>query len=417
MTYSDLFDFSTYNIHLLLIGIVVLLAATIPNLLKNKNISEPIIYIAIGVLIFLLGNNYSSIAPLNNVKVIEQITEFVVIIALTNAGLKIKNPFSWKTWKYSFWLLAIAMPLTIVASAFVSSWILGFAPATAILFGSLISPTDPVLAADLQTTKPSQNDISKTRLALTSEAGINDGLAFPFTYFAIFLATRGDHYSEWIGEWFLVDFLLKTIIGVVVGLTLGWILYKIIFPFTSKNQQSNITRGILSLSLTLIPYAVTQMLGGYGFIAVFLAASAFSHREKDVQHMDNLHDFTEEIERIFVALLFVILGIYLGANFPELLNYKLISVALILILVIRPIAGYLSLLGKKISRFEKFVLSFYGIRGVGSIYYLMFALATVNFAESEQLIQLTAITIILSVLVHGISAATIQRKLDKYDVD
>lgn len=416
MTFSELFDFNTYNVHLLLIGIVILLAATIPNLLKNKNISEPIIYIAIGVLIYLLGNNYSSIAPLNNVKVIEEITEFVVIVALTNAGLKIRNPFSWETWRHSFWLLAITMPLTIIASAFISSWILGFAPAAAILYGSLISPTDPVLASDLQTTRPSEKDISKTRLALTSEAGINDGLAFPFTYFALFLATRGNHFSGWIGEWFLVDFLLKTVIGIIVGIALGWLLYKLIFPFTTKNQQSNITRGILSLALTLIPYATTQMLGGYGFIAVFLAASAFSHREKDIRHMDNLHDFTEEIERIFVALLFVILGIYLGANFVDLLNYKLISVALILILIIRPIAGYIALIGKKISNFEKFVLSFYGIRGVGSIYYLMFALGTVSFSESEKLIQLTAVTIILSVLIHGISAATIQKKLDKHDV-
>lgn len=415
MTFSELFDFKTYNIHLLLIGIVVLLAATIPNLLKNKNISEPIIYITIGVAIYFLANNYCSIAPLNNVKVIEEITEFVVIVALTNAGLKIKNPFSWKTWKYSFWLLAITMPLTIIASAFVSTWILGFAPAAAILFGSLISPTDPVLASDLQTTKPSEKDISKTRLALTSEAGINDGLAFPFTYFAIFLATKGAHYSDWIAEWFLVDFVLKTAIGVIIGLSFGWLLYKVIFPFTTRNQQSNITRGILSLALTLIPYAITQMLGGYGFIAVFLAASAFSHREKDTHHMDKLHDFTEEIERIFVALLFVIIGIYLAANFNDLLDYKLISVALILILIIRPVAGYIALIGKKINNFEKFVLAFYGIRGVGSIYYLMFALGEVEFPNSEKLIQLTAITIILSVFIHGISASTIQKKLDKYD--
>ena len=415
MTFSELFDFSTYNVLLLLIGLIILLAAMVPNLLKNKNISEPIIYLAIGILIYLFGNDYNYLASLNDKKVIEEITEFVVIIALTNAGLKIKNPFSWKTWKYSFWLLIITMPLTIIASAFISSWILGFAPAAAILFGSLISPTDPVLASDLQTSKPSEKDISKTRLALTSEAGINDGLAFPFTYFALFLATRGNHYSEWIGEWFLVDFILKTVIGIIMGLVLGWLLYKIVFSCTSKTQQSNISRGILSLALTLLPYAVTQMMGGYGFIAVFIAATAFSHREKDVRHMDNLHDFTEEIERIFVALLFVILGIYIAADFNNLLNYKLIAVALILIMVIRPITGYVALTGKKISHFEKFVLSFYGIRGVGSIYYLMFALNEVQFDESQKLIELTAVTIVLSVCIHGISAATIQKKLDKYD--
>ncbi|MDR6966841.1 NhaP-type Na+/H+ or K+/H+ antiporter [Flavobacterium arsenatis] len=411
-----LFDFSTYNIHLLLIGLVILLAATIPNLLKNKHITEPIIYIAIGTLIYLFGDHYDSIAALNNVKVIEEITEFVVIVALTNAGLKIKNPFSWKTWKYSFWLLLIAMPITMVASAYVSHWILDFTPAAAILFGALIAPTDPVLASDLQTSKPSQQDSSRTRLALTSEAGINDGLAFPFTYFAIFFITKGSNYSQWIANWFWVDFVYKIAMGIIVGLLLGWLLYKMVFKFTSKNQQSKISRGILSLALTLLPYAIAEILGGYGFIAVFLAASAFSHVEKDAKHMDNLHDFTEEIERIFVALLFVVIGIYMASNFSKLSDPKLLLTALILILFIRPIAGWVSLLGKKdISTFEKFTLSFYGIRGVGSIYYLMYALGAATFPESEKLIQLTAVTIILSVFIHGISAITIQKKLDQYD--
>lgn len=416
MATATFFDFSPYNIHLLLIGMVVLLAATIPNVLKNKNITAPIIYIGIGVLIYIFGDHYASIAPLNNVKVIEEITEFVVIVALTNAGLKIKDPFSWTTWKYSFWLLLITMPITIVASAYISHWILDFTPAAAILFGALIAPTDPVLASDLQTTKPSQKDSSKTRLALTSEAGINDGLAFPFTYFAIFLVAKGTDYSQWITEWFWVEFVYKIVAGVIIGLVSGWLLYKVIFRFTSKNQQSKISRGILSLALTLLPYAIAEIVGGYGFIAVFLAATAFSYGEKNAQHMDSLHDFTEEIERIFVALLFVVIGVYMASNITDLMDPKLILTALILILVVRPLAGWISLVGKKgISNFEKFTLSFYGIRGVGSLYYLMYALGQTTFTESQKLIQLTAVTIILSVLIHGISAASIQKKLDQYD--
>ncbi|HEU4497661.1 MAG TPA: cation:proton antiporter, partial [Flavobacterium sp.] len=217
------------------------------------------------------------------------------------------------------------------------------------------------------------------------------------------------------GEWLLVEFLYKTLAGVGIGIFLGWILYKLVFPFTSKSQQTKISRGILSLALTLIPYAIAQIAGSYGFLAVFFAASVFSHREKYSDHMDNLHDFTEEVERIFVALLFVIIGIYMASNRNDLLDIELIITALIIILIIRPIAGWISLLGKKISGFEKFVLSFYGIRGIGSIYYLMYALAAAEFADSEKLIQLTAVTIILSVLIHGISASTIQKKLDRYD--
>lgn len=412
---TELFTFETYNFYLFVIGIITLLAATIPNILGNRNVTAPIIYLFIGVIIYLLSNNYSSIAVINNVDIIKKIAEFVVLISLTNAGLKIKDPFSWLTWKYSFWLLAITMPLTIIASAYVSWWFLGLAPVTAILFGALISPTDPVLASDLQTSRPSKKDLSKTRLALTSEAGLNDGLAFPFTYFALFIAVKGFDYTLWIQEWILVSVLYKITVGVLIGLLSGWLLYQLIFKLTSKNQQSKISKGILSLSLTLLPFAITELLGGYGFIAVFVAASAFSNKERDVLNMDNLHDFTEEIERIFVAFLFVIIGIYMASNIEYLIDYRIILTALTLILIIRPLSGWIALSKTDLNPFEKLVLSFYGIRGVGSIYYLMYALSKTEFEDAQKLTHITAATIILSVFIHGISAAAIQKKLDKND--
>lgn len=415
MNFISQFTIDTHNFHLLVLGIITLLAATVPNILSNRNITAPIIYLFIGVGIYLVGNRYSTIAALNNVDVIKKIAEFVVIVALTNAGLKITNPFSWKSWEYSFWLLLITMPVTIVASAWLGWWVLGLAPASAVLFGALISPTDPVLASDLQTTRPSQDDHSKTRLALTSEAGLNDGLAFPFTYFAILMASEGLDYTNWIVDWFLVEFLYKIIAGVILGWVVGWLLYKLIFTLTSSNQQSKISRGILSLALTLMPYAVTEILGGYGFIAVFIAACAFSNSEKNIMHMDSLHHFTEEIEQIFVAFLFVIIGIYAAANIGDLLNGQIIFIALLIIMIIRPVGGWLALVRSDLNNFEKFVISFYGIRGVGSIFYLTYALSKTEFADAQILTKLTAVTIILSVFIHGISAATIQEKLDKQD--
>ncbi|HEX8561621.1 MAG TPA: cation:proton antiporter [Flavobacterium sp.] len=403
-----------YNLHLILWGMITLLAATIPNLLKSRNITAPIIYMVIGIAIYLFTGNYSALQTFEP-DTIKKICEFVVLISLVNAGLKIRDPFSWRTWKHSFYLLVITMPLTIIAATFVGSWILGLAPASALLFGAIISPTDPVLAADLQTSRPSKKDISKTRLALTSEAGINDGLAFPFVYFALHMAEKGTSYGDWLQQWILIDVFYKVSIGAAIGMLFGWLFYRLIFTLTAKDHHSKISRGILSLSLTLIPYAVTEIVGGYGFIAVFLAACVFSNSEKIIHHMDSLHDFTEEIERIFVAVLFVMIGIFVCANWTQLLDIKIISTALILLLVVRPLFGWLALSRSKLSTFEKFVMSFYGIRGVGSIFYLMYALGQFEFHEAPLLIKLTATTITLSVLIHGISAATIQKRLDDFD--
>jgi NhaP-type Na+/H+ or K+/H+ antiporter len=289
---------------------------------------------------------------------------------------------------------------------------LGLAPAAALLFGAIIAPTDPVLASDLQTSRPSKKDLSKIRLGLTSEAGLNDGLAFPFTYLAIYLASRGNDYSQWLGEWFAVEVLYKIAIGSLIGFLSGWLLYKLIFKITSETHHSKVSRGILSLALTLIPYGLTELLGGYGFIAVFIAACAFSNSEDKGKHMDNLHDFTEEVERIFVTFLFVFVGIYVCDNIEMLWDYQIIGTALILLLIIRPLSGWIAFYKTDLSGFEKFVLSFYGIRGVGSIFYLMYAFQQTGFANAYKLIQVTAVTIVLSVIIHGVSATTIQKKLD-----
>lgn len=401
----------SYNYFLLAAGLITLLAAVIPNVVNKKRLTPPVIYLILGVVIGFTGQEYSDFDVLKHAHIIQRVSEFVVIIALTNAGLKIKEPFAWRTWKYSLRLLLITMPFTIVAAAYAGYWLLGFAPAAAVLFGALISPTDPVLAADFQTSRPSKKDLSKIRLGLTSEAGLNDGLAFPFTYFAIFLAAKGLDYGEWIGNWLYVEVLYKIVAGALIGFGTGWLLYKLIFKITSESHHSRISRGILSLALTLLPYGLAEIAGSYGFIAVFIAACAFSNSEEQAKHMDNLHDFTEEVERIFVAFLFIIIGIYVYSASHALLNFKIIITALVVLFIARPVGGWVALFRTDLTAFEKFVLSFYGIRGVGSVYYLMFAFTQTSFPDSYKLINVTTVIIVFSVLIHGLSAATIQKRL------
>ncbi|MGV3459247.1 MAG: cation:proton antiporter [Flavobacterium sp.] len=352
--------------------------------------------------------------PLKNLELIERITEFVLLVALANAGLKIKEPFSWKTWHYSFRLLTIAMLLTIAAGAFISWKIAGLAPAGALLFGALIAPTDPVLASELQTSEPSKKDTSTIKLGLTTEAGINDGLAFPFVYFAIYAATKGLDFEEWAGGWFIHDFIIKIIIAIGIGLAVGALLCRLVFTSGSRDKISKISRGIISLALMLLPYAVTEIIGGYGFLAVFVAACIFSHREEHAEHMDDLHDFNEELESIVVAIIFIMTGFFIAYHHEILYDTEILAVALLMVFIVRPVAGYLSLLGTKLIPFQKFVLSFYGIRGVGSLYYLAYALTAATFTDAAKLLEITIVTIFMSMLVHGFTARFIQKKIKEY---
>lgn len=402
-----------YILMLLAGGFIALLAATVPVIMEGRAITPPIIYLLIGVGCYFAFTSHD-VDPMKNMESIRRVTEFVVIVALTNAGLKIRKPFLWKTWKYSFRLLIIAMPVTIVAATFLGWWIMGLAPATAMLFGALISPTDPVLASHLQTSQPSEEDTSTIKLGLTSEAGMNDGLAFPFTYFAIMAADKGLNYQEWIGGWFLEYFVLKIIIALAVGAASGWLLSKVVFSIRSKDKLSKISRGILSLSLTLLPYAVCEMLSGYGFIAVFVAACVFSRYEKHDKYMDSLHDFNEEVESLIVAFLFITIGVFMAFNYQKLFELPTIATALLILLVVRPLAGYLSLIKTSLIPFQKFVLSFYGIRGIGSVFYLAYAFTFAKFEDTEDLIGVMMVTIFFSVIIHGVSAKRTHKKIEDY---
>lgn len=411
---TEYFKIDNYIILLLIAGFIALFASIIPVLLRRKHLSAPIAYILIGVIVYIIYHKHE-FHPLEHLSTIKHITEFVILVALMNAGLRIKEPFKWRTWKYSIRLLVITMPLTILAASFLGWWILGMAPATAMLFGALISPTDPVLASELQTSEPGKRDTSLSRLGLTSEAGINDGLAFPFTFFAIFAYQKGLDFQDWAGEWFLHYFLIKIAIGTIIGLASGWLLYHLVFSISNDRTVDRISRGILSVALLLLPYAITEVIGGYGFIAVFLSACMFSSCEKSQEHMNSLHDFNEELESFVVAIIFITIGIFISFHYDIFFKPDILLVSLGMVLIIRPLAGYLSLVNTGLSRFQKFVLSFYGMRGIGSIFYLVYALEAANFENSNKLFAITTATIFFSVIIHGISARTVQKRIKIYD--
>jgi len=141
----------------------------------------------------------------------------------------------------------------------------------------------------------------------------------------------------------------------------------------------------------------------------------FSNYEEHSQHMTSLHNFNEELESFVVAVIFVTTGFFIALNYRIFFDAQIMGVALLMVLVVRPLAGYASLIKTGLNPFQKFVLSFYGIRGIGSLYYLAFALAAASFADSDKLIAVTTATIFISVIIHGISARYIQKRIKKYD--
>ncbi|MFB9236820.1 cation:proton antiporter [Plantactinospora siamensis] len=399
-----------------LANLAALLAGALPRLLEHRPLSMPIAFLGLGMLLFLLPTGLPRPDPLASPTLTQHLTEVGVIVALMGAGLKIDRPFGRRRWSSTARLLAVAMPLCIGAVALLGWWWAGLLPAAALLLGSALAPTDPVLASDVQVGEPTDVEDSEdeVRFALTSEAGLNDGLAFPFVYAAIAIASVGLAPSGWLAHWFAVDVLYKLTVGVGGGLLIGWLLGKLFFRAPSeKLRLAKHAEGFLALAATFLAYGLVEVAGGYGFVAVFMAARAIRAAERSHEFHQVLHDFAEQIERLLTVLLLLLFGGAVVGGLLGPLTWPAAAVGLALVLVIRPLTGWLSLRGAPGRPAEHWVIALFGIRGVGSFYYLAYATAHAHFPQADLLWATVGLVVVVSVVVHGVAATPVMRRLDR----
>ena len=403
------------DVEFALVGLGTLLAGVLPRLLERRPLSMPIAFLALGMVVFLLPINLPAPDPLAHPDLATHLTEIGVIVALMGAGLKIDRPLSWARWSSTWRLLAIAMPLCIAAVALLGWWWAGLVPAAALLLAAALAPTDPVLAADVQVGEPTDVEDSEdeVRFALTSEAGLNDGLAFPFVYAAIAIASTSLAPREWVAHWFAVDVLWKVGVGVGGGLLIGWLLGKLFFRAPSELRLARHAEGFLALAATFLAYGLVEVAGGYGFLAVFVAARAIRAAERTHEFHAVLHDFAEQIERLLTLVLLLLLGGAIVTGLLAPLTWQAATVGLLLVFLIRPVIGWLSLRGAPGRPAEHVVISLFGIRGVGSFYYLAYATTQADFPQAELLWATVGLVVLVSVVVHGVAATPVMQLLDR----
>lgn len=412
---GEIFSFEKYEIGLAVLGLVMLLAAWIPQLFFKRHVTLPFLHLVSGFALFYFFD-FKNLSPFieENRWMWEKLTEIAVILSLLGAGLKIDRSFTFKNWKGTLLLLAITMPLTIFATVFLG-WYIGLPIASAILLGAVLAPTDPVLAADVQVPPPDEDDAkdgNHVRFSLTSEAGLNDSLAFPFTYLAIGAAIYGFGGEDWIGSWFLVNVLYKIVVGCLLGFAIAHFLIKIIFKYPTEKPLAREGLGFIALSILFIAYGGTEVLGGYGFLAVFICALRIKKSVDQHEFHFTLYEFSENLERSGMALILFLLGGLATVLFP-ILTTESFLIAAATIFIIRPLAGWVGLTGCKRPKYERAIISFYGIRGIGSIYYLAYAMGKADFPEMEWIWATVVFIIFCSATVHGFTAMPVMRWLDR----
>lgn len=403
-----------YVLFLLGFGIIVLLVAWLPMALRKLPLSLAILCVAAGIVVFQTGALSFRPNPLRFSTLTEKLTELVVLVSLMGAGLKIDRRIGWKAWSSSWRLIAITMPLTILGVTLMGFYGLGLGLASSLLLGAALAPTDPVLASDVQVGPPRSGEDGEARFALTSEAGLNDGFAFPFVHLAVALAATGGVLKpDLVGHWLAVDAAWRIAAGIavgwVVGKGLGWITFK-----APRARLSGTGDGLVALGATLFAYATAEMAQGYGFLAVFVTALTLRSAERDSEFHEAMHDFAEQVERLLMMLVLVLLGGAIASGLLAPLTWKDAALGLTLLFIVRPLAGWIGLIGAPHSRRERAFVAFFGIRGIGSFYYLSWGLNHGAFQGWARLWAITGFIVLCSIMIHGVTATPLMLKIDRW---
>ncbi len=408
-----------YELVLTIVGAVALVAAWVPAYTSRRPLSLPILLVAVGAGLFLLPLGIAIPAPQQHLDATERLTEISVLVALMGAGLKIDRPFAWRTWMPTWWMLGIAMPMTIGLTALAGAVLGGLAGASALLLGSVLAPTDPVLASDVQVGEPTVDEDApaeedEVRFTLTSEGGLNDALAFPFVYAAIRLAADGPNLAAWFGPWLAWDLVGRIAIGIAAGWVVGRVIGVVAFrPPGLLSALADTPQGFVAIAATLLAYGATELLHGYGFLAVFVAAVVIRGSERHHDFHRELHGFTEQTENLLSVGLLLLLGGSVVSGVLDGLTLGGIAVAVVAVIIIRPLSGLVALSHSRLAGAERATVAFFGIRGFGSVYYLAYALNHQQFPQAERLWAIVILTILISIALHGVSASPAMAAVDR----
>jgi NhaP-type Na+/H+ or K+/H+ antiporter len=397
----------TSAIAFLVVGLLMLATGLMAPVMQRLPLTTAILYLAVGMIVGPTVFGLFHFNPLKESAVFEVLTEGAVLISLFAAGVKLPAPVTWGRWRSPVLLAFVSMAVTVCLVAAYGYHVLALPLGAAVLLGAILAPTDPVLAGEVQVRHAGDRD--RLRFHLTCEAGMNDGSAFPFVMLG--LGLLGLHELGGFGlRWVLVDVLWATVGGIAIGVAGGMAIAHLAAGLRRAHPASERFDDFIGLGLIGAVYGVAVLAQTWGFLAVFFAAVALRQTELRLagdgtaeipQVSASSLVFKEHLERLSEILLVLLIG---GTLFLDSWSWRVVGLAAFLFLIARPLSVMGGLAGTRTPWPMRGMIGWFGVRGIGSLYYLMYAI-THGLPErlALELIHLTLIVVTLSILVHGIS--------------
>lgn len=374
-------------------------------------LSPAMFYLFVGFALGPAGVGLLAVHPLGNAVPLERLAEIAVLISLFVAGFKLGQRREDDRWHVPVRLASVSMVATVGLIALAGFFLLGLSLGAAVLLGAILAPTDPVLASEVQLSHPDDRD--QLRFALTGEGALNDGTAFPFVMLG--LGLMGLHELGVYGwRWWAVDVAWAVAGGLAVGFTMGMFTGRLMSWLGRRANAALLAHEFVALGLVALAYGVALLAHTYGFLAVFAAGFALRRVAHAVDTSGGhgtpasaeaalaaVQHFNEQVERFAEVAVVLVVGALIGT-----IDFRgeVLWFVPLLFLVIRPLAVAVGLLGTTSTRMERGLTGWFGIRGVGSIYYLMFAITHgIRDEAGERIAGLTLAVVVASIVVHGLS--------------
>jgi NhaP-type Na+/H+ or K+/H+ antiporter len=403
-----------YALALLFGGIAVFAAVGALSHQHERAFSASIVYLGLGAgaaaVIALFDLPF--LDPVADHEVVERLAELAMLTAIFATGLSLDRRLRWREWSSTVRLLAVAMPLTILGVAVLGQELLGLSLGAAVLLGAALAPTDPVLAGDVRVGPPGEEDEDEPVFSLSSEAALNDGLAAPIILAGILITDA--EFGGRLLEYVLADIAWALPAGVAIGAVVGALAAASVKRLRDHDLLAPALDGYHAVATVLVTYGVAEALATNGFVAVFAAGLAFRRYERDHEVNQSVHHGAEQVEKIGELVLIALLGCLLWTGGLTELGWESWALVVTLLVAVRPLSCVVALAGSRMDHpREKAFVAWFGVRGVGTLYYAMVIVGADVLAPAERdLVLWTAIAcVIVSIVVHGITAGPAMRRL------
>lgn len=405
-------------------GALLVIVGLVGSRIERLPLTPAVLYLIVGVGLGPWVVGLIDVDPLTSASAIERFTEVALIISVFGAGLRLRVEPTWRAWLVPARLAIVSMAITVGLVA-LSAWqFLGLSLGASLVLGAILAPTDPVLAAEVQVRDPWDRD--SLRRALTAEAGLNDGTALAFLLLGFGLLGIHDIGPGGV-RWLSLDIAYGTIGGLLLGAGIGVGLTRLVLRQRRRHGEAVGLDTFLTFGILSVTYGASLATHVFGFLAVFAAGQgvrsverrelgrepseearrpareAATHQVNAPAYMAHaLLQRTEQIERVAELGLVVLVGALLAR---ASLGVAALAFALLLIFAIRPVAVGLGLIGSHLGGRERGLTAWFGLRGIGSLYYLAHSVRQgLPVDDAERIIGLTLTAVAVSIVVHGVSA-------------